>query len=312
MVGVVANTVPDDQLEAWLEARDFGSIIGAFEQAVAESISFSTAQDLRSTYATAVTRSARATGLQFGLALTSQLVVDSIMTDANRVIVGVGQDTIDSVHRILTSGYLDGIGTSAMSRIIRDSVGLLPSHADAAGRYARTLLSQRIPTPEVARLTAIYQNRLRSYRAENIARTETMAAAHAGQLEAFLQMANQGSIDRNRARLVWVVTEDDRLCPWCAPMDGQEIELGQMFVATHKGFPEGKPDYEGKGAARLRPVPLQPDPRSRPRDRFGRFISKRDSRDYLDGKLVEITPIAVPHPPLHPQCRCTMNLRFDT
>lgn len=310
LVKVVAESVPEAQLQAWLEARDFAAIVKAFERVVAQSLSFPATTELSGAYAQLVRGGLKTATVSFGFDLVSDLVLDRISQDAGRLIVGVGQDAIESVRTILSQNYLDGLGPRHAGRIIRSVVGILPQHADAVGRYADQLREQNIPEPDRTRTLETYSRRLLAYRAENIARTETIAAAHAGQMEGWLELANRGVLQRHRTRVVWDTKEDDRLCPWCAPMDGQTVELGQMFVATHKGFPEGKPENRGPGSERPRKGPLRPDPRSRPRDALGRFIAKRDERDYLDGKLVEITPIVVPHPPLHPQCRCTVSLTF--
>lgn len=316
LIDVVAQAVPLEQLEEWLEERNFIAIINAFERIVGQSVTFVAASDLTATYASLVRGGLRSAVAGFGLDLTSELVLDRIRSDAGRLVVAVGQDTITSIRAILSRNYLDGLGTRAAGRVIRSVVGLLPSHAVAVGNYALGLENAGVPEPRRGHFVETYARRLLAYRAENIARTETISAAHAGQLEGWLEMANRGAIDRRRARLVWDVKEDDRLCPWCAPMDGQTVGLGEMFIATHKGFPEGKPENRGPGSERLKPRPLRPDPRSQPRDDQGRFLpffAKRDERDELDGRLVELSkPIVVQHPPLHPQCRCTINLTFKS
>ena len=127
-------------------------------------------------------------------------------------------------------------------------------------------------------------------------------------------MMDEGLLDRRRTWIEWMVTEDDRLCPWCAPMDGMRIRMGDMFQSHSKGFPEGKPENWSPGSERRRKGPIKPDPRSQPRDEQGRFTSlrKRDDRDHLSGRLVPLKrSLIVPHPPLHPNCRCAVVLKFD-
>lgn len=65
-------------------------------------------------------------------------------------------------------------------------------------------------------------------RAEVIARTETMAAANAGQQEAWSQAVDSGLLTGDE-RQVWIVTPDDRLCAICEPMDGETAPLDGTF-----------------------------------------------------------------------------------
>jgi hypothetical protein len=315
MVEVVAFSVPDDLLQSWLDRRDFLAIIDAFEEVIADSLTFAASSALSDTYTSLVRGGIRSASVDLAFDLTSQLVIDRIKQEAANLVIGIGQDSILSIRSILEQNYIEGLGAPAAGRVIRSVVGLLPDHANAVGKYAQLLTEQKIPEPQRTHQVETYARRLLSYRAENIARTETIAASNAGQLQAWIEMANRGVLQRHRTRVVWVVTEDDRLCPWCAPMDGVTVELGQMFTSTHKGFPEGKPETRGPGSARVDRTTLRPDPRSQPRDSRGRFTSlkKRDQRDSLDGRLIPLPrPIVVPHPPLHPQCRCDLKLIFTS
>lgn len=66
------------------------------------------------------------------------------------------------------------------------------------------------------------------YRAEMIARTETISAVTEGQQEAWSQATDAGVLTGNELQL-WVVTDDDALCPICEPMDGETAPLGEPF-----------------------------------------------------------------------------------
>jgi len=67
-----------------------------------------------------------------------------------------------------------------------------------------------------------------SARAEMIARTETMEAANEGQSQLWDQAIEDGFLT-GKERQVWIVTDDDRLCPECADLDGEEAELDGEF-----------------------------------------------------------------------------------
>lgn len=226
-------------------------------------------------------------------------------SESARLVTRISEDTRQSIRRVLTSGYVEGVGARAMGRQIRSLVGLTPDQAVAVARYTAALP----PITEEARLrlTQTYARRLLALRAETIARTETMSAANAGQMAAWVEQAAVGRLDRTRVWVEWMVTEDDRLCPLCAPMDGQRIRIGDQFVATTTGFPGGRPTASGPGSERLRRQ-IRPDPYSRPRDAHGRFVALQKRRT-AEGLILLRRPISVPYPPLHPNCRCAMVLR---
>ena len=315
MIEVVKDQVTAEQLQDLLDRRDFVAIINLFEEVIARSVNFSTTSTISGLYSKLVTQTM--TPVLSGTAsfnLISQLVLDRIRSSSANLVVGVGQDTISSIRHILSQNYLDGLGAPQAARAIRSVVGLLPQHAHAVGRFSLGLQNTSLPPENRTNLIEQYSQRLLNYRARNISRTETISAAEAGRVAGWVELANKGVLQRHRTRMEWMVTEDDRLCPWCAPMDGQQVGIGDYFISTHKGFPDGKPENRGPGSARVDRETLRPDPRSQPRDRFGRFVSlaKRDQRDELSGRLVELPrQKAVPHPPLHPQCRCTLVLRFE-
>lgn len=67
-----------------------------------------------------------------------------------------------------------------------------------------------------------------SERADVIARTETMRAANQGQLEAWDQAEEQGLLTGDEKK-EWIVTPDDRLCPICEPLDGEQVDRDGTF-----------------------------------------------------------------------------------
>jgi SPP1 gp7 family putative phage head morphogenesis protein len=91
---------------------------------------------------------------------------------------------------------------------IRGPGGLIESRVDAA----------------VAR----YRQRLIAFRAETIARTETMTAVHAGQREGWRQLEEKGALPLT-VRREWMTAEDERVCPICGPLDGQTTTLNASY-----------------------------------------------------------------------------------
>ncbi len=316
MVRVLEQSVPAAELEALLEARDIPGIINRFGLAVGQAFDAGATTRLAGVYSELVRRPLQTVlGRVASFEMVSQLVLDRIVPASSKLFNTVAQDSVLAVRTILESNYLEGQGVQAAARQIRGVVGLLPQHANTIKTYGDGLEERGLPPDEIDGLVRTYERRLIAYRAENISRTETLAAAESGRYAGWTEQANRGILERHRTWVKWIVTEDDRLCPWCAPMEDQQVRLGEMFQSTTKGFPEGKPENTGPGSKKRRRM-LRPDPRSQSRDERGRFTSgirKRDTRDYLDNRLVDLPSSrwwAGLHPPLHPQCRCDLVLVF--
>jgi hypothetical protein len=100
------------------------------------------------------------------------------------------------------------------------------------------------------------------FQGEQIARSEVIRAANYGAEQAYIQ---SGVVSFKE----WVVSRDDRLCPFCEPMAGKRLSLGQTF------FRRGDTTDGVSDAGNVVTLNL----------------------DYED----------ISHPPLHVQCRCTLS-----
>ena len=88
-----------------------------------------------------------------------------------------------------------------------------------------------------------YQERYLKYRAETIARTETIRASVAGQQNTWKQAQQQGLIKKDKSRQFWSVTKDDKLCEQCREvpkLNKNGVALGEVFK-TPIGDSSGPP-----------------------------------------------------------------------
>jgi hypothetical protein len=65
-------------------------------------------------------------------------------------------------------------------------------------------------------------NFAKKHRAERIARSEVIRASNFGAEQAYIQ---SGVVKEKE----WLVSKDDRLCPYCEPMSGKRVALGMVF-----------------------------------------------------------------------------------
>jgi len=87
---------------------------------------------------------------------------------------------------------------------------------------------------QIQRMTDRYYERFLRYRAHMIARTETIRAAVKGQQLLWEQAVASGKLDPAKVQRRWVTAGDERVCPICAPLDGEKAGL-------YEDFPEGDP-----------------------------------------------------------------------
>lgn len=84
---------------------------------------------------------------------------------------------------------------------------------------------------DIDRITGRYADRLLAHRGEIIARTESIAALHAGQFEAARQLVESGKVRADQIVKTWDATGDARTRPTHAAMDGQTVGLFEAFTS---------------------------------------------------------------------------------
>jgi len=94
---------------------------------------------------------------------------------------------------------------------------------------------EAIADSDIDAMVTSYTNRALRYRAENIARTEAMAALHEGQQQALAQALDAG-IDPAAVGGIWRTAQDDRVRDSHEAMDGQRQPYGQPFISGDGNF----------------------------------------------------------------------------
>lgn len=137
-----------------------------------------------------------------------------------QLIKGVSDNTRQAIQNAIALGFEEQLTIGATAKSIKNVIGLTPRDAAFLMRSAEDL-----DRKQIGRLA----NKLLRLRANNIARTETIAASNRGQQEFWRQALDANLLAPENAFQEWIVTPDDRLCPICEPMEGQVRGLGAMF-----------------------------------------------------------------------------------
>jgi uncharacterized protein with gpF-like domain len=199
--------------------------------------------------------------------------------NAGRLITEINDETRRAVAGMVEQAVRDGVPPRRLARTIEQTVGLHTRYAQAVHNYKEGLLAQ-VTEQRAEELAGRYARRLLRKRAETIARTETIRAMSEGQLDGWREAADEGVLQTGRSQREWVVTTDDRLCPECAPMEGQIVAFTDAFVSSEvaEGF-SVTPGYE--------------------------------DRVTITGTKPRVSNVTTMTPPLHPNCRCAVSLVFD-
>lgn len=185
------------------------------------------------------------------------------------LISGISQETQAGIRALLLNAVTQGIAPAQQARAIQPLIGLTERDARAVlnyrraledrqyrsaldralrdGRYDRTILAairtkQPLKQAQIDAMVQRYVERSLRNRAENIARTETIRAAHAGLRESWRQAQEQGFL-KIGTRQKWILATDERLCDICpqvVQMNPDGVLLGSKFLSP-VGLVDGPP-----------------------------------------------------------------------
>ena len=148
---------------------------------------------------------------------------------AGDLIVEVSDDVRQAVRAIVTASFEGEYDVRTTAKLLPSIVGLTERQAQAVTSfYAGMLKSEDHTTETAGQLADDYATRLLKQRAMTIARTETIRGANAGVDMGFRQAQSSGLLDEG-AMKTWITTPDDALCDECADLDGEEVDLEDVF-----------------------------------------------------------------------------------
>lgn len=189
------------------------------------------------------------------LDLTVSQAIEYGQRRAGTLITAIQSQQLGIVREHLGSALRDGIEPARLGRMLRSTTGLSPRQARALENYERGLYEKfrtgstsiplrgagrpladqrysvsRLDEQKIQTLVDRYRERLVNYRAEMIARTETMRSANAGAYAEWMAAGRSGLLDLTTARRIWIVTPDDRTCDDCMMLSGQTVGMTEAFT----------------------------------------------------------------------------------
>jgi SPP1 gp7 family putative phage head morphogenesis protein len=147
---------------------------------------------------------------------------------AAAMVTHISTETRQALRALVARGIRDGIPPLDLGRLARSMIGMNVQQTHAAMNYRESLINLgHVPSKVDALVDKFVAKKIRE-RALVIARTETMAALNAGQVQNWNEAKKAGLLGEG-AMVEWITTADEETCPVCAPMDGTRVPLGQPF-----------------------------------------------------------------------------------
>jgi SPP1 gp7 family putative phage head morphogenesis protein len=155
------------------------------------------------------------------------------------MVAEVTAETRRAIRAIVLRSIREGIPPYDAARLIHSLIGLTERQAQAAANYRASLIDQGLTIARVNTLVDRYVAKKVRERAESIARTEILSALNEGAQESWRQARAEGLLGKGSDK-EWIVTPDERLCPYCEPLDGVRVPLDEKF-RTGLGEVSGPP-----------------------------------------------------------------------
>lgn len=181
-----------------------------------------------------------------------------------RLIRQINAGTREGVRQVVRAGIQAGDNPLTTARQVRQLVGLTSRQSQAVMNFERLLrqaaagdsgaaaaarsrklrdrrfsVREGLSEDKIRRQVERYRERYINYRAQNIARTESINALNQANQETWRQMAEEGRVDASAVRRFWVVARDELTCPRCRPIPALNptgVKLEQAFQTPADGL----------------------------------------------------------------------------
>lgn len=159
-------------------------------------------------------------------------------------IVQITDETRAAIRQLVERAFTAGEHARSMIPAIRETIGLTTRQERTVARYAASLRDGTRPADRVDRMVTRYRTKLVKYRAELIARTETLQAMNDGQRASWSTLVERGLLDPNRFEREWlaIVPNDGRTCPVCEGLDEARAPIGGQYEGDGGNGPPQHPD----------------------------------------------------------------------
>ncbi len=173
----------------------------------------------------------------------STAIQSFVQGQTGKLISDVNTVSRQAVKDVIARAISRGETPREAAKFVRDQImGLTPRQAKAVDNFKQRLIDQGLSDNRVGSLTEKFSERQLKLRANNIAQTELTQAVNEAQMQVWDQAIDQGVLNRDKARKVWVTTpgtpDDD-----CDFADGQTKRLDEAFDLGEFGSFQSPPAH---------------------------------------------------------------------
>jgi SPP1 gp7 family putative phage head morphogenesis protein len=168
----------------------------------------------------------------YSFTVTNPMAATAADMHAAAFVTAVTRETRKAISQIVAQSFtVDRMPPRDIAKLIRPMIGLTARQARsvmaARAQWEKSGLTGAKLQAAVERLAA---KKLKE-RSLNIARTESIRAANAGQLDAWQRAADTGLLVPERTSRQWLAAGDVRTCPTCSGLDGETVAFDAQFSA---------------------------------------------------------------------------------
>ena len=133
-------------------------------------------------------------------------------------------------------GMARGLHHTVIARGIQGDLPLTARHAKAVERLFQSSLDSGVTLSHAEKIRSRKQAKLLRWRANTIARTESVRAANMGQQLVWEQATDLNYIPKGTKK-IWRTNIDDSTCEICLPLNGEPVPVGTEFSTNSKTPP---------------------------------------------------------------------------
>ena len=183
-------------------------------------------------------------GLALAFTLDNPYSQPWIRSHGGELIQGIGTEAREIIRDAVSLGFQLGNPPRQMADIIEASIGLTARDAAAVQRRLALHIEQGMNEDLASERASAYADELLGRRAENIARTETVAAEAQGTLQSWRVAEDEGLIVTGTQKQWIAAMGSDRTCEICEELDGMDpVDLDASWDSSFVGLVSAPPSH---------------------------------------------------------------------
>jgi hypothetical protein len=212
------------------------------DEALREEVGVAGEAELRRVVAEFGTRKARRPAISVRFDLRNPFTEDYVRRKSAELVRGISDRARMQIRDQIEEGFVSGVPVRTTARAIRNGIGLDPRLAQAVRSRAEALAIAGTAEDVAERLVERYADGLLSYRAETIARTETINASNQGVMDSWKQAEREELLPKGMKKRWIAALGSARTCPICEELgESDPIPIDEDFYSTVLGASIARP-----------------------------------------------------------------------